>query len=284
MKLSEFMRRCEAGPPAVVVGVADGVGLGIVRDLGREGVPVLAAGSDGAAPALLSRFCVARTCADPHYHEDEFIADLMAVGATIPRRAVLFAAGDDFANAISRHKDRLEEHFWIPMLDWERMRLLADKRQQTELAHRAGVETPITAFVSSADELASAAETVPFPALLKPSAPMALRRRTGLKVVNVESRDRLEEAYGRHSFYGTLLLQEAVPGPDDAVYISGTYHDAASQADGRLHGAQAAPASQGLRRHPRRREQVVGRAGRRDAAAPGGGALSRHLRRRVQAR
>ena len=131
-----------AGPPAVVVGVADSVGLGIVRDLGREGVPVLAAGCDCDATAPPSRYCVAQTCADPHHHEDEFLADLMAVGATIGRRAVVFAAGDDFVNAISRHKESLEEHFIVPMLGWEGMRLLADKRQQMELAQRAGIETP----------------------------------------------------------------------------------------------------------------------------------------------
>ena len=173
MKLSEFMQRCEAGPPAVVVGVADGVGLGIVRDLGREGVPVLAAGSNGAAPALPVALLRGADVRDSHYDEDEFIADLMAVGATIPQRAVLLPPATILANAISRHKDRLEEHFWIPMLDWERMRLLADKRQQTELAHRAGVETPITACESGGRESVAAAETVPFPATLQPSAPMA---------------------------------------------------------------------------------------------------------------
>ena len=244
MDRTVFMRRCAAGPPAVVAGVADSVGLGMVRDLGREGVPVLAVGTDGDATALLSRYCLAQACADPHHHEDEFLADLLAIGASIGRRAVLFAADDDSVNAISRHKESLEEHFVVPMLAWERMRLLADKRQQMELAQRAGIETPITAFVSAADELAAAAEAVPFPAVLKSAEPMALRRRTGLKVARVESRDRLDDAYERFATCGTLLLQEVVPGRDDAVYISGTYHDAASRPMAVFTGRK-------LRQHPK---------------------------------
>ena len=70
---------------------------------------------------------------------------------------------------------------------------------------------------------------MPFPAVLKPLVPMALRRRTGLKVALVERRDRLDEAFRRFGSCGALLLQEVVPVCDDAVFIAGTYHDAASR-------------------------------------------------------
>ena len=59
MKGNVFMRRCSSTTPAVVVGAAGGVALGIIRDLGREGVPVVAVGPLASDSALRSRYCCA---------------------------------------------------------------------------------------------------------------------------------------------------------------------------------------------------------------------------------
>jgi len=229
VKPSEFSQRSAQVQPAVVVGVGCGVGLGIIRDLGQRGVPVLAVGSDSQVSALLSRYCLAEASVDPHYKEEDFIGELLALGSRLRRRGVMFAASDDSVAALSRHKARLEKHFVLPLLSWDRMRLLVDKEEQAKVAWRAGVETPVTAFIHGPDDLAEAAATVPFPAVLKPSAPLALRRRLGVKVIQVQTKDDLKAAYDKISFCGSLLLQEVVPGRDDAVLISGTYHDADSR-------------------------------------------------------
>ncbi len=243
MKDSVFMRRCSSTTPAVVVGAASGVALGIIRDLGREGVPVVAVSPLAGDSALRSRYCVPERCA-PVVHEERVLADLASVGARIPRKAVLFAAEDDYLEVISRNKASLEEHFIVPMLSWERMRLLVDKGQQLKLAWEAGVETPVTAAISGPDDLAGAAKAVSFPAILKPSEYKSLRSRTGLKVIPVGTRDQLAKAYESISFCGSVLLQEVIPGPDDAILISGTYHDADSR-------PQAVFTGRKLRQHPR---------------------------------
>jgi D-aspartate ligase len=243
MKPVEFLRKCESIEPAVVVG-GDGVALGTIRDLGRERVPVLAMGPDTSEPALHSRYCAPWLCADPHYHEERLIEDLETVGSVLPRRAVVIPTHDDFVFALSRHKTRLERHFRIPVLPWERMCSLADKELQLQLAWRAGIETPITVFIHGPDELAVAADSVPFPAVLKPAVPLSLVRRTGFKAVVVHNRDSLEEAYLRYSFCGSLLLQELVPGGDEEIYVAGTYHDAHARALAVFTGRK-------LRQHPR---------------------------------
>jgi len=238
------MRRCSSTTPAVVVGAGGGVALGIIRDLGYEGVPVVAMGPLASDAALRSRYCVSETCGLARVNEERVLADLVSVGARIGRKAVLFAAEEDFVAMASRHKAALEEHFIVPMLGWERMRLLIEKEPQLELAQEAGVEIPATAVIRSAEDLAEAAEAVPFPALLKPSGIPLLRIRTGLKVIRVDTRDQLSQAYERISFCGTVLLQEVIPGPDDAVLLAGTYHDADSR-------PQAVFTGRKLRQHPR---------------------------------
>jgi len=135
MRPDDFFRGSEVKPPAVVVS-GDEVALGIVRDLGRERVPVLAMGPDRHGPALSSRYCAARLCADPHYDEDQLIADLEAAASTLPQRAVLFPAHDDYVFAVSRHKTRLEKSFIVPVMPWECMQTLADKELQLGLAQQ----------------------------------------------------------------------------------------------------------------------------------------------------
>jgi D-aspartate ligase len=244
MKGSGFVRRCSSAPPAVILGAEGGVALGIVRDLGREGVPVVAVGRDANDAAMRSRYCVPERWALNQHHDEGVLADLVSVGARIGRRAVLFAAEDDYVAAVSRHKTLLEEHFIIPVLSWDRMRLLVDKEEQLKLARGAGIEIPPTAVIRSSEDLAKAADAVTFPGILKAAGANMLRMRTGLKVIRVHTRDDLETAYERISFCGTVLLQEEIPGPDDAVLLAGTYHDADSR-------PQAVFTGRKLRQHPR---------------------------------
>jgi hypothetical protein len=118
----------------------------------------------------------------------------------------------DYVYAVSRHKVRLEKNFIVPVMPWERRQHLADKQLQPGLARRAGIDTPITAFVHGSSGLFAAADVVQFPALLKPADPLALRRRTRLKAVVVENRERLDEACERFSLCGPLLVLEIIPG------------------------------------------------------------------------
>jgi predicted ATP-grasp superfamily ATP-dependent carboligase len=238
------MKRAESTAPAVILGVTTGVGLSITRDLAREGVPVVAMGSVVEAASMRSRYCVRASAVEPRGRDDEFLADLASVSAMIGRKAVLFAADDEYVAAIARHKARLQEDFLVPMLGWERMQLMVDKEQQLQLARQAGVVIPVTAIISTPEDRAVAAQTVPFPAVLKAVRPNVLRGRTGLKVIRVDTRDALDEACESIAFCGTLILQELIPGPDDAVFLSGAYHDADSRPQALFTGRK-------LRQHPR---------------------------------
>ncbi len=244
MKGSEFLRQTATTTPAVVVGAAGGVALGVIRDLGHEGVPVVAVGPVERDAALRSRYAVPAHCGIPHFNEERVVDDLVAIARKIGRKAVLFAAEDDYVAVVSRHIRVLREHYFIPMLDWDHMEKVIDKVQQFELARNAGVEVPATAVIRSEAHLEEAAQSVAFPAVLKPSALHLLYIRKGVKVIHVPSRDNLAEAYRRISFCGSVLLQEVIPGPDEDVTLSGAYHDAHSRPLAVFTGHK-------LRQHPR---------------------------------
>jgi D-aspartate ligase len=243
MRLDDLIRESTVTAPAIVVS-GDEVALGVVRDLGRERVPTLVVSPDKGNAAFRSRYCAPWPCADPHLDEDRFIADLEAAAALLPRHGVLFPCDDDYGVVVSRHKARLEKSFVVPVLAWERMKDLADKESQLRLAARAGIDTPISAFIHGPDDLAAAADAVPFPAVLKPTVPRDRFRAVEFKVVVVEDREQLYETHERFSSCGPFLLQEIIPGGDDEIYIAGSYHDAQSRCVALFTGRK-------LRQHPR---------------------------------
>ena len=229
MRLRRFFERAQQQTPAVVLFSGNATGIGLLRALGRHGVPLWALDPHRDSVVLRSRFAYGSLCADPHYDEDGFVRDLVAVGRRLPQKALLIPSNDDYVDVIPRYADLLREWFILAQPSPERMKALGDKEQQFRAAWRAGVDTPTTAFIKEPEDLAAAAAEVPFPALLKPAVPLAFRRRVGTKVITVDSPAELEPAYERAREFGTLLLQEFVPGGDDQLYNFGSYLNADSQ-------------------------------------------------------
>ncbi|HET6496701.1 MAG TPA: hypothetical protein VFH61_15195 [Thermoleophilia bacterium] len=230
--------------PAVVLGVSNGTGLTVVRDLGRLGVPVVAVDCQTDALGFASRFARAVRCADPHYDEDGFVDDMLALSTRLPRGTVVLPAQDDFVASVSRQAARLDGPFTLPVCRWEAMQHLADKEHQMRAAEQAGLATPATAFLRSAEDLESVPAAMVYPAVLKPAVPLAFKRALGLKLLVVDSREDLDLACRRVQGCGPLILQEIVPGGDDDVYFAATYHDATSRPLAVFTGRK-------LRQHPR---------------------------------
>ncbi|MEZ5125929.1 MAG: hypothetical protein R2826_06740 [Thermoleophilia bacterium] len=229
MKLDRFLGLAATRPPAVVLQVSYACGLGIVRDLGVAGIPVLALDPDPEAIGLRSRFAVGACCPDPLGDESAFLSFLENVGAKLPQRAVVFPSHDEYVWPLSRHAERLASRFIVPFSRWDVMHGVHDKRQQLEAAWRSGVDTPRTVFVSSRDELEAAASEIPFPAVLKPVDSLAFKRRFHRHILDIQSRVELRRVYEKVDDLGVLMLQERIPGGEDELYTVGSYLDAASR-------------------------------------------------------
>jgi D-aspartate ligase len=244
MRFERLIELSRTTPPAVVLQSSFANGLGVIRDLGREGVPVLAADPNRRALGFMSRYAAGVVVPDPADDEEEFVAGLEALGRELPQRPVVFPTHDEYVWAVSRHAERLEPLFRIPFARWETMRWVADKEEQLRAAWRAGVDTPATQFVRDAADLEEAASHTTFPAIFKPVASLAFKRRFGRPVLVIPSRDELIEVYRRVDDCGTLMLQEIVPGGDDELYTVGSYLDAQSHPLAVFTGRK-------LRQHPR---------------------------------
>ncbi|HET6476366.1 MAG TPA: hypothetical protein VFH93_09865, partial [Thermoleophilia bacterium] len=229
MRRSSFLKKAGVTSPAVVLQASYACGLDIIRDLGRNGVPVAALDPDPHAIGLRSRYAFGLVCPDPLEDEEAFLAYLEELGRRLPRRAVVFPSHDEYIWPLSRHAKRLEPWFIVPFSRWEIMRRVHDKRAQLEAAWSAGVDTPKTVFVESGEELAAAAGEVPFPAVLKPVESLAFKLRFRRHIIDVDSPAELQRVYDKVDDLGLLMLQERVPGGEDELWTVGSYLDERSR-------------------------------------------------------
>ena len=229
MRLSRFLARAAERPPAVVLQVSYACGLGVLRDLGQHGVPLI--GLDTAADAIgfSSRYAAGMVCPDPRADEEAFLGFLEDLGRQLPQPAVVFPTHDEFIWPLSRHAERLEPWYRLPFSRWDVMQRLYDKRAQLEAAWRTGVDTPRTAFIERAADLELAAAQVTYPAVLKPIDSLAFKMRFHRHVIDIETPARLEEVWPDVQDLGMLMLQERIPGGDDELFTVGSYLDAESR-------------------------------------------------------
>jgi predicted ATP-grasp superfamily ATP-dependent carboligase len=208
---------------ALVLG-ADYRGLGVVRSLGRRGIPVWVLTQPGETLAAHSRYArrALRLPAEPDARADA----LLELGDEIGGWALVPTTDEDAA-LVARNRERLAERFTLTSPGWESLRWAYDKRWTYRLGEDCGIECPWTAQPRDREELASL--DVPFPAILKPAVKTGFNRLTAAKAWRVDDRrellERYDEACGLVAA-DVLLVQELVPGD------GGQYSHAALCRDG----------------------------------------------------
>ena len=128
---------------AVVLG-GDYQGLGIVRSVGRHGVPVVVV-DDERSIARFSRYCESYERIADLGDEARVVDDLLRIAR---RRGlegwVLYPTRDETVAAISRNRERLSEVFRVVTAPWDAVRWAWDKRNTATIAEQLGIPTPRT--------------------------------------------------------------------------------------------------------------------------------------------
>jgi predicted ATP-grasp superfamily ATP-dependent carboligase len=221
-------RRRPAHDTAAVVLQASGPNaLGIIRSLGREGVPVVACDHDPRALGTASRYARGAVTADPLREPERFVDDLLALGRRLRRPAVLFATHDEALAAIGPRQAEVDALFRRPWSDWESMRVTMDKGGQQAAARRIGFPMPATADPGPADDPLEAVRDagLRFPVILKPRYAPEFRRRFRAQVLRADDPEALRRAWERAAEYGPQV-QEVIPGGDEQLWTLGSHRAA----------------------------------------------------------
>jgi predicted ATP-grasp superfamily ATP-dependent carboligase len=201
----------ERAIPAAVVDVGWVNGLAAIRSLGRAGIRVLAVDHRPSALGFRSRYAEPFLAPDLHADEHRFVNFVRALG-----EIVVFPTHDDALNAIARYADDLE--VLTPFPSWDVLERVQSKLAQLEQAQAVGIDIP-------------AVEPGTFPIVVKPDRSVEFKRRYRRQAFRCDTTAELEDALARTEEFGAIV-QEFVPGGDDALYTVGSYLDANGRALG----------------------------------------------------
>jgi len=180
------LREADVSTPAVVLKLDPNMlhhgGLGVIRSLGRLGVPVYGVHEGRWAPAASSRYLAGRCYwpllrrsqpPDPELpeHAERIRSGLLSLAARIGRRAVLLPTDDAGAIFLAEHGGPLREAFLFADPPADLPRRLAGKYSLHELAQELGVPTPRAMLAWSATEAAYFAALAGFPVIGKLTTP-----------------------------------------------------------------------------------------------------------------
>ncbi len=273
------LRAADVTTPAVVLKLDPNMlhhgGLGVIRSLGRLGVPVYGVHEGRWAPAASSRYLAGRVFWQPPPGDPgRLVAGLLELAARIGRPAVLLPTDDAGAIFLAEHGSPLRDRFLFPDPPAGLPRQLAGKFSLGQLCRELGVPSPRATLARSADAAADFAATAGFPLIGKLTTPWQAAGGPGGPVLRsttiIHDRAELAGAWRRCTEAGLgLLLQEYLPGGPGQDWFFHGYCDTAGRCQPAFTGLKdrSYPAYAGLtslgRAVPNRelRDQVTGLLG-----------------------
>lgn len=226
------MRALDRRTPALVFRADGYCALGIVRSLGRWGVPVYGVDDSSWTYAMRSRFCAGRfVFRSETASAAEVVAFLGATAREVGGRPILFPTFDSRNVLVEDHADALAEGFTFPRQPRGLVSRLYNKRTMYELCKELDIPTAETLFPTNVAQVEEFLERVTFPVVLKAIEGDRLVRHAGVGLVIVHRPEELLEEFRRLDEPGhpNLMLQEYIPGEDDTIWMFNGYFDRSSE-------------------------------------------------------
>ncbi len=217
-RLKAWLSETDSSLPVALVLGGSVNGLSFVRSLGRRGVPTLMLDSERLI-GTYTRFGEVVLLPPATEEPDSWVEFLDFVSRNVRERAVLFATSDPHMVLLADRAADLSPSFRLLVPNLETIDRIVNKRSQYGVAEKAGIPIPRTYFPDSLDELRRIARGLTYPCILKPYRSHIGAKKLGKKVVVIATKAELEAEYSRISADGVhLMVQEIIPGGDDALY------------------------------------------------------------------
>ena len=217
-------RAAQSGRTGAVVIGGDYLGLGIVRSLGRRGIPVCVI-DDERSIAGRSRYTTHRVHVPDLRDPYRTVAELVQTGRRLGLDGwVLFPTRDETVAALSKNRDELAALYRVPVPGWEVIRWAWDKRNTYQLASFLGIPTPRTWYPRTVGELDQVDGEPPF--ALKPGVKEKFFYATKAKAWRADSRQQLAELFEQATDVagqGEIMVQELIPGGGEQQFAYGAF-------------------------------------------------------------
>jgi predicted ATP-grasp superfamily ATP-dependent carboligase len=193
-----------------------GTGLGVIRSLGRRGIPVIGLDPNPRQIGLFSRYCKGIVCPEPQDKEEEYVDFLLALGEQLNTKGVLIPTADVDVLAISKHRDKLERYYKLPMAKLEVIEKLVNKKEFYKTLEKLDMPYPKTYYPNDISEVKQISKEITYPYIVKP----IFSGFCGMpKVFKANSSEELIKAYDKAILSGCeIVIQEVIPGSDANIY------------------------------------------------------------------
>ena len=167
------------------------------------------------------------------FDEQEVVATLTSIGRQGSRPLILLTNSDHFTGIIARHEEALRQFYFLPAPSKETIDLVADKTSFMSICTGLGIRVPtgIAVDLRSPDWEPPSLEGFTFPVVAKPavSAEYADVNFVGKKKIymldNADEVNALWKTLRSAGYPGSFLLQDYIPGGDDAIRSVTAYVD-----------------------------------------------------------
>jgi D-aspartate ligase len=200
-------------PPGAVVIGGDYQGLGIVRGLGKRGIPICVV-DDEHSISRFSRYATHGVHVPDLRDEERTVETLLGIGRALNLKGwVLFPTRDETVAALAHHRHRLAEIFRVSVPEWSTVQWTLDKRNTYKLARQLNIPFPRTWTALTPESLDEI--DMPFPLVLKPAIKEHFFYATKVKAWRINSRAELHLMFRRASELtgaSEVIIQDMIPG------------------------------------------------------------------------
>lgn len=224
----------ETGTPALLLKTGSYIlhhgGVGIIRSLGRVGIPTYAVCESHWTPAARSRFLSGRFVWIAEATAPEaFLSGLHAIGDRLNSPAVLLPTDDSAAIFIAENSQSLRNSFLLPQPPVALPRALADKKTLHFLCKALGHPTPAAYFPQSTADLAVFQDQKSYPLMVKRAQPWVPLHSPIAGTTIVRTPDELDRLFRlAQALQVELLIQEYLPDTSSQDWFFHGYCDATS--------------------------------------------------------
>jgi len=258
--------RLETFAPAYILDLSPN-GLGAMRVLARQGVPVLGFDCDPSREGF--RSCLGRkeVCPDPVREPAALLGYLRERARGEPARPFLLPGNDKFVRFLAEHQAELSREFAFVAPPGNLLLACLSKDKTYALAEQAGVPVPRCAAVAPGGGPELVPDDFPYPAVIKPSFSYDLWGLTRGKVLIARCPEEAVQVLGRLPPEAGFVIQEAIPGEETRLVFYSTYRDGA----GRVRAASSSPGRSGSSRRHSGQPASSRAAGTRSSSPRAGG-------------
>jgi len=197
----------------VVIG-GDYQGLGIVRSLGRQGIPVCVV-DDELSISRYSRYTKKFVRVESLRDERAAVDTLIAIGKRHGLQGwVLYPTREELVAAFSRNRNELSKVYRVPTPEWGVIKWAWDKRNTYRLAEELAIPAPTTYYLDSLNQLEQLSGLTP-PFAIKPAIKEHFFYATKAKAWRANSHDELRTLFHKASELAgceEIMVQELIPG------------------------------------------------------------------------